>query len=72
MREEQLLKDLVAARGVAGFEKEVRKLIEEQAAPYADEIPGFWLGLMLMLLFSLKLKWLPAYGAGSLKHFILS
>ena len=30
-------------------------------------IPGFW----LMLLFSLKLHWLPSYGAGSLKHFIL-
>lgn len=24
-----------------------------------------------MLLFSLKLHWLPSYGAGSLKHFIL-
>ncbi|MCD8013735.1 MAG: ABC transporter permease [Lachnospiraceae bacterium] len=34
-------------------------------------IPGFWLGLMLMLLFSLRLGWLPSYGAGTLKHFIL-
>ena len=34
-------------------------------------IPGFWLGLMLMLLFSMKLGILPSYGAGSLKAFIL-
>lgn len=34
-------------------------------------VPGFWLGLMLMLVFALHLGILPSYGAGSLKHFIL-
>lgn len=34
-------------------------------------IPGFWMGSMLMLLFSMKLGILPSYGADTLKHFIL-
>lgn len=34
-------------------------------------IPGFWLGSMLMLLFSMKLELLPSHGADTLKHFIL-
>src|SRR5699024_1985720 len=34
-------------------------------------MPGFWLGLMLILLFSLQLNLLPATGADSWKHFIL-
>lgn len=34
-------------------------------------IPGFWLGSMLMLLFSMQLGILPSHGASSLKHFIL-
>lgn len=37
----------------------------------ATSMPAFWLGLMLMLFFALKLRWLPATGASSLKHFIL-
>jgi peptide/nickel transport system permease protein/oligopeptide transport system permease protein len=34
-------------------------------------IPGFWLGLMAMLLFSVRLGWLPVAGAGSWKHLVL-
>ncbi|MBQ8074973.1 MAG: ABC transporter permease [Oscillospiraceae bacterium] len=34
-------------------------------------IPGFWLALMLLMFFSLHLKWLPSFGADTFKHFIL-
>ena len=34
-------------------------------------IPSFWLCLLLMMLFAVKLKWLPAYGLSSWKDYIL-
>jgi len=40
-------------------------------ALFGLSMPVFWLGLMLMLLFSIKLEWLPAVGAESFKHLIL-
>jgi peptide/nickel transport system permease protein len=34
-------------------------------------LPNFWVGLMLIILFALTLGWLPSFGSGSWKHFIM-
>jgi ABC-type dipeptide/oligopeptide/nickel transport system permease component len=34
-------------------------------------MPIFWLGLLLMLVFSVYLRWLPAGGSGELRHLVL-
>jgi len=34
-------------------------------------LPGFWLGPLLILLFSLRLAWLPVSGRGGLAHLVL-
>lgn len=40
-------------------------------ALFGVSIPVFWLGLMLMLLFSVTLRWLPAGGYGTPAHLVL-
>lgn len=37
----------------------------------ANSMPSFWLALLLVMLFALKLKWLPSSGIGSWKNYIL-
>jgi len=34
-------------------------------------MPTFWLGIMLILVFSVRLNWLPSSGRGTLEHLIL-
>ena len=40
-------------------------------AVFGIVVPQFWLGIMLILLFSVELGWLPTSGTGSWKHIIL-
>jgi peptide/nickel transport system permease protein/oligopeptide transport system permease protein len=40
-------------------------------ALFGISMPVFWLGLMLVILFSVILHWLPAGGTGSWKHVVL-
>ena len=41
------------------------------AALLGIAMPAFWLGLILIISFSLKLDWLPSSGSGSFTHLIL-
>lgn len=41
------------------------------SALFGMSMPVFWLGLMLVVLFSIVLKWLPAGGTGSWQHVVL-
>ncbi len=34
-------------------------------------VPSFWLALQLVNIFAVQLKWLPAFGIGSFKHYIM-
>ena len=40
-------------------------------AMFGVAMPGFWVALMLVVLFTKNLGWLPAYGIGSWKHWVM-
>jgi peptide/nickel transport system permease protein len=40
-------------------------------AMLGQSVPVFWLGLMLVLVFGVRLKWFPTSGAGGWKHIVL-
>jgi peptide/nickel transport system permease protein len=45
--------------------------VSSVTAMFLAAVPGFWLAMMLMLVFSLILGVLPSSGAGTYKHFIM-
>ncbi|RXI96279.1 ABC transporter permease [Anaerobacillus alkaliphilus] len=40
-------------------------------ATLGASIPSFWLGLLLIYVFSVKLNWLPVMGKGTLAHYVM-
>ncbi len=45
--------------------------IASVSAMFFAAVPGFWLGMMFMLIFTLWLGWLPASGVGNYRYFIM-
>ncbi len=45
--------------------------ISTVVALLGQAMPTFWLGIMLILVFSVRLNWLPSSGRGDLEHLIL-
>jgi ABC-type dipeptide/oligopeptide/nickel transport system permease component len=45
--------------------------ISTVVALLGQAMPTFWLGIMLILVFSVRLNWLPSSGRGTLEHLIL-
>lgn len=41
------------------------------ATVLGQAVPGFWLGLMLIYVFAVQLRWLPTGGMGSLAHLVM-
>lgn len=40
-------------------------------AIFCQSMPNFWLALLLLMLFSVRLGWLPVFGIGTWKHYVL-
>src|SRR5689334_13042927 len=40
-------------------------------AMLGQAMPGFWVGLLLILVFAIGLNWLPAFGRGGFSHLIM-
>jgi peptide/nickel transport system permease protein len=38
---------------------------------FGQALPSFWFALMLMIVFGLKLRWLPISGVGTWRHFVM-
>ncbi|MGI6252302.1 MAG: ABC transporter permease [Aminivibrio sp.] len=59
--------------GVVSAVRQYSKLdfISRLTAMVFAAVPVFWLGMMLAILFAVKLGWLPSSGIGSWKHYIL-
>jgi peptide/nickel transport system permease protein len=58
---------LAAAAHANGWIDRVGRIV----AVLGASLPSFWLGLLLLYLFAVQLRWLPAMGTGDVRHLLL-
>jgi len=58
---------ILSAIKIGGFMDRFGKLF----ALLGQALPGFWVGIMLILIFSVKLRWLPTSGIGDWRNLIM-
>ena len=62
---------LILGLASAIWRNSVWDLLARLLAFSGQAIPVFWLGLLMILLFSLQLRWLPSSGYGTASHLIM-
>ena len=53
------------------FQNSLLDIVLTLTSTLGRAMPNFWLGIMLILLFGVELRWLPISGSGELRHLIL-
>lgn len=46
-------------------------VVAKVVALLGQSVPGFWLGLVLMMIFAVRLRWLPTSGTGGPLHYLM-
>ncbi len=55
----------------ATFRNSLYDRVSMLLALVGQSVPVFWLGIMLILVFAVQLRWLPVSGTGDLRHLVL-
>ncbi len=53
------------------YRKTILEAVGISVSVLGVSIPSFWLGIMLIIAFSVQLGWFPTSGRGTLRHFVL-
>ncbi|MDB5560861.1 MAG: hypothetical protein JWN11_279, partial [Hyphomicrobiales bacterium] len=66
-----LILGVIGGMAAAVYRDRVPDAVLSTIAVVGQSMPSFWLGILLIQLFALKLQWLPTSGSGQLRNLVL-